>query len=91
MADFKKVFEMTLIELGLDDDYVIKHMKKYTDSAVKYIDEKFDARLRTIRLPNGGRRLVFTRMRPFTSNATVSQKIEDEQTYSAFIKGIDSL
>ena len=91
VADFKKVFEMTLIELGLDDDYVIKHMKKYTDSAVKYIDEKFDARLRTIRLPNGGRRLVFTRMRPFTSNATVSQQIEDEQTYSAFIEGIDSL
>ena len=89
MTDFKKAFSATLGELGLMDDFTEKHLKKYMDAAVKYIDEKFDARLDTVRLSGGTRRKVFTRMMPYTDQTTVKQIIQDEQEFNIFKAGLE--
>jgi phage/plasmid-associated DNA primase len=88
VTDFVEAFKITLAELGLEDDYVSKHMRKYVDSAIKYVDEKYDARLKTVRLPGGMRRKIFTRMKQYTNSTTIKQAIEDERAFNGFMGSI---
>ena len=71
------------MELGLTDEWITKSLRRITKSASNYLEETYNVRRKSVNMPNGTTRQVYTRLRPaYSTPEAVSDAIERSNNMS---------
>ena len=83
VKDVVAAFDCTRMELGLTDEWITKSLRRITKSASNYLEETYNVRRKSVNMPNGTTRQVYTRLRPaYSTPEAVSDAIERSNNMS---------